>query len=809
MIPAPGTTLKHYRLGSPLGQGGMGAVFRAEDVRLGREVAIKFLLPSRELGPDHRVRLLREARAASALHSPHIAAIYDIGEHDEAAFIVMELVDGDPLSTLTARGPLPVVDALDVAMQAADALDEAHRHGIVHRDVKSANLMVDRRGRVKVLDFGLAKFLPADGDVDQTKSFETVAGSVLGTFSYMSPEQALGRPVDGRSDLFSLGVVLYEMLTGRLPFEGATVTEVLDRLVHHEPPAIGRFNYDVPASLESVVLKALTKSPDFRYQSARELYIDLHAIRRQIDHADRATSVGGPGSGVRTGSGVAVAGTVGPTTGASPAECCLVAVMAFSNITGEPADDWIGSGIAETVTADLKAVKGVQVVGRAQVFEALRTMGSGSRQVDDRLAIDVGRRLGASWIVTGAYQRLGDLIRITAHFVDVGTGRLLRTVKVDGRIDAIFELQDRIVYELGQHLNLELNDSEVSAIGRDETRSVEAYEAYSLGLMNVRLGTRDSLDRAIGQFERAIAIDAAYAAAWAALGGALNLKGDFLSMPDLRFKAIEALRRAIGLDPTLAQAHQALGAALVWTGRVDEGLLSIEEAVRLDPASAAAHAALARVRWAAQGRLEEGIAALERAVELNPDGGYWFLQLSLLYAITGRFAEAEATARSAVTLQEEFRSGSEGLQIVGAHIRVGYALYRMGRYDEAIAEFERELGFLASGDHALRERTTIEVFQKLSAAYQRHGRTAEADRYFDRAVKAFEARVGRGAEDDATTYYIASLYGLRGDAERASRLLASSLRGRRLLNLVRARIDPDFDPVRDSPAFRTVVGAES
>lgn len=809
MMPAPGSTVKHYRIESPLGEGGMGAVFRGEDVRLGRPVALKFLLPSRDADAEQRARLLREARAASALHSPHIAAIYDIGEHDGAAYIVMEFVAGEPLSARTARGPLALRDAIDIAMQAADALDEAHRHGIVHRDVKSANLMVDPRGRVKVLDFGLAKFVAGGADSDRTGTLQTVAGSVLGTFTYMSPEQALGRPVDPRSDLFSLGVVLYEMLTGRLPFEGTTVTEIIDRLVHHEPPAIARFNYAVPASLEAIVLKALAKDPDFRYQSARELYIDLHAVGRQLEHPDRpASTVTSTLPVVRSASGLTTLPSESRAA-VTRSECCLVAVMSFSNITGEPADDWIGSGIAETVTADIKAVRGVQVVGRAQILEALRTMGSGSAQADDGVAIDLARRLGASWLVTGAYQRLGDLIRITAHFVDVTSGRLLRTVKVDGRIAEIFDLQDRIVYELSRHLNVELNDSEVSAIARDETRSVEAYEAYSRGLMNVRLGTRDSLDRAVSQFEHATALDPAYAAAWAALGGALNLKADFLSMPELRGKAIEALRRALSIDPRLAAAHQTLGAALLWSGRVEEGVSAIEEAIRLDPTSAPAHAALARAYWAAQGRLEDGIRQLERAIALNPEGGYWFLQLSLLYALTGRFTDAETTARNAVVLQEEYRSGSEGLQIVGAHIRVGYALYRQGRYDEAIQEFERELAFLASGDHALRERTTIEVFQKLSAACHRKGDAAGADRYFGRVVKAFEARLARGAEDGATTYYVASLYGLRGDAERAARYLEASLASHRALNLVRAGLDPDFDPVRDAPVFRAVLASGS
>ena len=290
---APGLRVQHYVIGGPLGSGGMGTVYRAEDVRLGRDVALKFLQPGGAADADLRARLMREARAASSLRSSGIASIYDIGEYDGAVFIVMELVEGEPLSARVARGPMPVRDVVDTGVQVADALDEAHRQGVVHRDIKSANLMIDARGRVKVLDFGLAKIVrpAAEGDrLDVTRqvSVETRAGTILGSFSYMSPEQALGRVVDHRSDLFSFGVVLFELLTGRLPFDGATAIETIDLLVHAEPPAIARFNYAVPAPLEQVVMKLLAKDASFRYQSARET---VHRPRRHRT----STGCGDPG----------------------------------------------------------------------------------------------------------------------------------------------------------------------------------------------------------------------------------------------------------------------------------------------------------------------------------------------------------------------------------------------------------------------------------------------------------------------------------------------------------------------------------
>lgn len=797
-----GTHVLHYRIIGPLGSGGMGLVFRAEDVRLRREVALKFLREDVATDPEQRKRLMREARAASALRSPGIASIYDVGEVDGQMFLVMELVEGEPLSVLLASGPLPVRQAVDVAAQVADALDAAHAAGVVHRDIKPANLLVDARGRVKVLDFGLAKRLRArDQDMERTRqqSLQTRAGSLLGTFSYMSPEQAMGRDVDHRSDLFSLGVVLFEMLTGRRPFDGASAMETLSRVVNDPPPALARFNHAVPPALDHVVAKALAKDPAFRHQSAREFYVDLVAIARQIDSGSSAARSNGLGPRLSwAAEGLPAAER--PERG--------VAVLTFANLRGEPADEWIGSGIAETVTADLQNVKGITVIGRAQVSDAARDAAAGgSSNGGDPPGLEIGRRIGATWIVTGAFQRVGDVVRITAEFVGVATGAVLRTVKVDGRFDQIFDLQDRIVFELSKGLDLALDEAAIGRIERDETRSVEAYESYSRGTINLRMGTRDSLDRAVAFFERALARDPDYAEAWMALGMALDLKGEFLSLPELSGRAIDALQRAVAGNPALALAHAHLGSAYLSLRRHDEALAAVREALRLDPSLSPAHAMLGRIHWFGLGQFEDGIRELEIAASLNVEGGYAFLQLSLLYALTNDYRKAELAARRAIDLQERYVSGREGLQIVSAHLRLGYAFYRQERYEEAIAEYERELSFVSSGDHALRERTLIEAHQKLAAAYWRRGDRAAADREFDRARVRFVTRLATGADDGATKYYVAAMYGLRGEAEPAGRYLAEAIEQLPGLNRARARVDPDFDPVRtDSRVAALIAG---
>jgi tetratricopeptide (TPR) repeat protein/predicted Ser/Thr protein kinase len=798
MSLSPGTRVQHYLVQGPLGAGGMGAVYRAEDSRLGRHVALKFLQAGEAERPDVRARLLREARAASSLKSSGIAAIYDIGEHEGQVFIVMELVEGEPLSARVARGPLPVREVVDLGAQVADALDAAHTAGVIHRDIKSANLMLDPRGRVKVLDFGLAKFVPppggsSDGDMTRRASLETRAGTILGTFAYMAPEQALGRTVDHRADLFSLGVVLYELLTGRLPFGGLTTIETVEQLLNADPPAIGRFTYGVPDALERAVLKLLTKTPEFRYQSARELYIDLTGIGRQMD--GRSTVAGDLTlRGMRS---TITDGLPRPRTQAR-----TVAVSTFANLTREPADEWIGSGIAETVTADLKNVKGISVIGRAQVFDAQRSMeAAGDAAGDDKATLEIGRRIGATWIVAGAFQRLGSTVRITAQFLDVASGEVLRTVKVDGQTDQIFDLQDRIVFELSQGLDLALDPSDIVAIQRDETKSVEAYESYSRGMMNLRLATRESIDRAIAQFERAVERDPEYAEAWVGLGRTLNLKGQFLSIPELALRAVECHQRAIAIDPRLASAHHLLGSAYLALKRYDEAVAAVRESLRLDANNAGAHEMLGRILWFGKGDFEAGIAELEVGASLNPEGGYTFLQLALLHALRGETRLAEAAARRAIDLQERFVSGTEGLQIVGAHLRLGYVLYRQERYDEAIREFELELAFVSSGDHMLRSRALIETHQKLAAAYWRKGDRPAADREFQRALTGFTTRVASGADDGATEYYVAAMHALRGDAETAGRHLREAIALLPGLNPARARVDPDFDPVRDDPAI--------
>jgi tetratricopeptide (TPR) repeat protein len=322
--------------------------------------------------------------------------------------------------------------------------------------------------------------------------------------------------------------------------------------------------------------------------------------------------------------------------------------------------------------------------------------------------------------------------------------------------------------------------------------------------MNLRQATRDSIDRSISAFEEATRQDPEYALAWAALGGAYGLKGGFLSIPELQHRAIQTEQRALALDPELADAHMWLGSALLGLERIDEAIVAIREALRIEPENGQAHQGLARAFWVGKGDFPSAIPEFEKAIELNPEAGYSYLQLALLLAYEGQYDRAIDVCRRAIDLQEQYISGNAGLQIVGAHARLGYVYYLTGRHDDALREYERELAFVASGDHALRERTLIELNVKIAAAYKRSGRADDAERHFQRALKAFDARVATGADDPFTRYYVACLHALRGDTERALDSLERVSRHLPALTAARARRDLDLQSLRDEPRFQAL-----
>jgi non-specific serine/threonine protein kinase len=814
-----GETISHYRIVERLGAGGMGEVYKAEDTRLHRHVALKLMLDQNshdnEQRKQTRARFLREAQAASALNHPNIATIYEIDEFTRNgkiySFIAMEFVPGHTLKQGAQNLSLP--ETLEVVSQIADALAEAHDRGIVHRDIKPSNVILGEHHRIKLLDFGVAKYNPLlqagsmfgdDSDTAsllQTEVLKTQPGTVLGTYAYMSPEQALGKDVDGRSDMFSLGVVFYELLAKRLPFTGNSMPATIDAILHADPPPVSDFNHHVTADLERIIHWMLEKDPSRRYRTMRHLMDDLGAVKQGLPLPTYSyeTNVGYatqslPVKALPTRS-------VGHRAGKS------IAVMSFGNVTQNPADDWLGSGIAETVTADLKKIEGISVIGRERVYETLRRMGVDTDdEVDTTMATSLGREVGARWILTGGYQKIGEMLRITARVVEVENGEVIRTVKIDGKMEDIFELQDKIVYELSQGMDLSLKSGEVEEIQEKDTDVLEAYEAYSKAEAKLMIGSREALEEAIVLLKQAIALDPKYARAVAGLGYAYSLKGQFLTQPEFYGDAVELFQQAIEMQPMMSDAYGGLGMTFISMGREDDAIGALRRALSFAPQDARVHSALGRALAIGKGKFREAIVEYEQALSLNPMAGWAAQQIALCCAYLGDYERGEEAARAAVKAQQEYISGQLGVQIIGSYSRLAHLHILQGRYDDAIAECYQEIVFLRTSPHALKERAMIEVNQKLVSAYVRQGNLEDARTAYNQLTRSFDERLAADFDDPFTRYYVACAAAMMGEKETALEHLRVAIEGRRNFNTARARVEIDFESLKDNPNFKSLIG---
>jgi TolB-like protein len=775
----PPDALAHYQLRERLGSGAMGEVWLAEDTRLHRLVALKMLPGKDAEDAEASARLLREARVASSLSHPNVAVVYDVGEADHegktARYVAMEYVKGRTLSELLAGGPLGAATILPIARQVAEALADAHEHGVVHRDVKPGNVMVNERGLVKVLDFGLARFAPPAHEESATWSGNhgALEGAIVGTLAYMSPEQARGHAVDPRSDVFSFGVLLYELLAGRRPFEGRNAVELVEAILTKEAPPPSAEG-PLAAGLFHLVTRMLEKDPGRRPADMREVLRDLDAL------------------------------VAGQAPAPTPGREHRVAVTTFANVTGRPEDAWLGTGLAETVTAGLAGVPGLAVVSRERILEVLREMGLSTDAEDPGLAVRVGREVGAHGVVSGAYQAFGDRVRVTARLTEASTGRVLLNPRVDGAREAIFELQDRLVAEVVAGLR-----GQLPAAREEETQSLQAYEACAKGLLNLREESHESIDRAILFFERAVALDPAYARAHMLLGAALDLKGDYLTTPELSERALVFLDQALALRPDSAEAWRYRGGALTTLNRDEEALAAFENALARNPMDASAQSGIGRVHFVLHGDFGRAVVAYERALALNPRAGWSALQLAHCATLLRDFPKAEAAARRAIELQQAFLSGRAGLAIVGAHMRLGHAFALQGRHREALEEYSREAGVVRDVEHALRSRMFVELQQRIGEAHLRLGEIAASRAALDLAIEAYERRMRTGADDPMTPYYGACAHALRGERDPALACLERTAARRPRLTAARAAIEPALEPLRDEPQFRAILAAGS
>ncbi|MEK6322716.1 MAG: protein kinase [Acidobacteriota bacterium] len=816
MMALDGTRLGRYEIRSHIGAGGMGDVYLAEDTKLDRRVAIKFLRSESTADEQAKKRLVREARAAAKLDHPNICSIYEVAEEDGRSFIVMQYVEGETLASRMRNKTLELGECFEIAAQIADALAEAHSRGIIHRDIKPANIMLTARHQAKVMDFGLAKVVRERSLTDttaETESLLTEPGTIIGTVPYMSPEQVRGENLDARSDIFSFGAVLYEMITGHQPFVAENAAMTISAIVTREPAPLARYSKAVPRQLERIVSKALRKDREERYQTARDLLIDLRSLKHELEFEAELERSKSPATSVTSEKPAATDANQPSDTGevltsrtastgaylvsginrhrlaviitlatlvlaiaipaylfyfaASSKAIDSIAVLPLVNASSDPNAEYLSDGISEALINSLTELQQLRVIARSTAF---RYKG---REVEPQA---VGRELNVRAVLMGRVRQMGDRLNIQVDLVDATTGAQLWGEEYERKVSDVLAVKQAIAREVTEKLRLRLSGEEQRRLVRRDTTNAEAYQFYLKGRYYWNKRTAEGLKKAIEQLQQSVDKDPNYALAYVGLADCYLLLEFYAGAPasEMLPKAKVYAQRALQLDDTLAEAHTSLAHIndLFW--QFGEAEQEYQRALSLNPNYPTAHHWYS-LHFRTLGQLDEALAEIKRAQELDPLSLVISENVSATYRLKGNLDAAIEQVRRVIELDPNFP---------GVHRELGQVYLRQRRYPEAIAEFQKAVD--------LSGRASVHL-SSLGYCYAVVGKRGEALAI----TKELEEKYARR---EASGYDMAGMYAGLGEKDQTFAWLDKAYQTRSGL-LIFVTSDPPFDSLRSDPRY--------